>query len=113
MVQVNGDDISVIPRERINNAASGFAAFASSLPVAKVPPVSYGLRGQDSRRSQMQGTGACAGSCDDLTVTEEQIAIGKRDHDPQEHSANPSARCSSSRGNRHSANGRRSEKLDE
>jgi hypothetical protein len=32
----------------------------------------------------MQGTGACAGSCDALTVTEEQISIGKRDHDPME-----------------------------
>jgi hypothetical protein len=32
----------------------------------------------------MQGTGACAGSCDDLTVTEEQITIGKREHDPTE-----------------------------
>jgi hypothetical protein len=32
----------------------------------------------------MQGTGACAGSCDDLTVTEEQITIGRRDHDPTE-----------------------------
>jgi hypothetical protein len=29
----------------------------------------------------MQGTGACAGSCDDLTVTEEQITIGSRDDD--------------------------------
>jgi hypothetical protein len=32
----------------------------------------------------MQGTGACAGSWDDLAVTEEQITIGKRDHDPRE-----------------------------
>jgi hypothetical protein len=32
----------------------------------------------------MQGTGACAGSCDDLKVTEEQITIGNRDHDPTE-----------------------------
>jgi hypothetical protein len=30
----------------------------------------------------MRGTGACAGSCDDLTVPEEQITIGSRDHDP-------------------------------
>jgi hypothetical protein len=29
----------------------------------------------------MRGTGACAGSCDDLAVTEGQIAIGNRDHD--------------------------------
>jgi hypothetical protein len=32
----------------------------------------------------MQGTGGCAGSCDDLTVAEEQITIGKRDDDPTE-----------------------------
>jgi hypothetical protein len=32
----------------------------------------------------MQGTGACAGSCDDLTVTEEQITISERGHDPAE-----------------------------
>jgi hypothetical protein len=32
----------------------------------------------------MRGTGACAGSCNDLTVTEEQITIGKREHDPTE-----------------------------
>jgi hypothetical protein len=32
----------------------------------------------------MQGTGACAGSCEALTVTEEQISIGKRDRDPRE-----------------------------
>jgi hypothetical protein len=31
----------------------------------------------------MQGTGACAGSCDDLTVTEGQISIGKRGPDPR------------------------------
>jgi len=30
----------------------------------------------------MRGTGA--GSCDDPTVTEEQIAIGKRDKEPTE-----------------------------
>jgi hypothetical protein len=33
---------------------------------------------------RMQGTGACAGSCDDPTVTEEQITIGRRDHDAAE-----------------------------
>jgi hypothetical protein len=49
----------------------------------------------------MQGTGACVGSCDDLTVTEEQIAIGKRDHDPRKYSAKPSARCRSSCRGRH------------
>jgi hypothetical protein len=32
----------------------------------------------------MRGTGACAGSCHDLTVTEEQITIGKREHEPTE-----------------------------
>jgi hypothetical protein len=32
----------------------------------------------------MRGTGACAGSCDELTVSEEQISIGKRDHNPTE-----------------------------
>jgi hypothetical protein len=30
----------------------------------------------------MRGAGACAGSCEDLAVTEEQITIGKRDHHP-------------------------------
>jgi hypothetical protein len=34
--------------------------------------------------ARIQGTGACAGSCDDVTVTEEQITIGKRDHDSTE-----------------------------
>jgi hypothetical protein len=29
----------------------------------------------------MHGTGACAGSCDELAVTEAQISIGKRDHE--------------------------------
>jgi len=29
----------------------------------------------------MRGTGACAGSCDKPTVSEEQITIGNRDHD--------------------------------
>jgi hypothetical protein len=32
----------------------------------------------------MLGTGACAGSCHALTVTEEQIAIRERGRDPRE-----------------------------
>jgi hypothetical protein len=31
--------------------------------------------------NRTQGTGACAGSCRELAVTEGQISIGKRDHD--------------------------------
>jgi hypothetical protein len=40
------------------------------------------------------GTGACAGSCDELTVTEEQITIGKRDHDPTETLGEPERQLS-------------------
>ena len=32
----------------------------------------------------MPGAGACAGSCDDLAVTADQIAIHQRDRDPCE-----------------------------
>jgi hypothetical protein len=35
-------------------------------------------------RVNTRGTGACAGSRDDATVTEEQITIGRRDHYPTE-----------------------------
>ena len=42
----------------------------------------------------MQGAGVYAGSCDDLAVTEEQIAIAKETVN-HETSARPSARCPS------------------
>ena len=39
---------------------------------------------KSEKPDRMQGTGACAGSCDDLAVTEEQITIGERDHERTE-----------------------------
>jgi hypothetical protein len=56
---------------------------------------------------RMPGAGACAGSCNDLTATEEQISIGKRDRGSQKYSARPSASCFSSRESRHLVSDRR------
>jgi hypothetical protein len=45
----------------------------------------HGANGLGTKKpDRTRGTGACAGSCDDLTVTEEQITIGRRDHDRAE-----------------------------
>ena len=100
----NAQDVNLAPRQRTDfwrRLAGTSAALhadsvrfrASARCTAAAAPAA---RGDEPRECEFQISPwrkpgkepalafACAGSCDDLTVTEEQITIGKRDHDPTE-----------------------------